>query len=30
MVREYPSEIEAGLALEAVARAKLKKGYWDL
>jgi predicted DNA-binding WGR domain protein len=27
---EYPSEIEAGQALEAVAQAKRRRGYRDL
>jgi predicted DNA-binding WGR domain protein len=30
MVEVFPSEEEAGLALEAVARAKRRRGYRDL
>lgn len=29
-VEEYPTELEAGQALEAVARAKRRSGYQDL
>ena len=30
MVEEYPTEIEAGTALEALAQAKRRRGYEDL
>jgi predicted DNA-binding WGR domain protein len=30
IVQEYPSEIEAGEALEALARTKRRRGYRDL
>jgi hypothetical protein len=30
LVEVYDSEVEAGLALEAVARAKRRRGYRDL
>ena len=29
MVKEYPTEIEAGMALNALARAKCWRGYKD-
>jgi predicted DNA-binding WGR domain protein len=29
-VAEFPNETEAGEALEALAQAKRRQGYWDL